>query len=87
MKYTVELDSSTKEGSAVLKYLRKLDDNKAVSIHKWKKLTAADVALPGGITPTEWQWNEYLDRKEGKGKSGEKAFAEIRKKLKDKFGK
>jgi hypothetical protein len=86
MRYTIELDTSTKAGSEMLQYLRKHNAGKVVSIQKWEKLTAQQVALPEGIVPTEWQWEEYLNRKQGKGKPAEKAFAAMRKKLKGKSG-
>lgn len=82
MRYTIELDASSKEGNELLRLLKKQKEGKVISIHKWKKLTAADVALPNEVIPTDWQWNEYLNRKQGKGKQGDKAFADIRKKLK-----
>ena len=87
MRYTIELDTSTKTGTDALKQLKKLKGNKAIAIHKWKKLTARDVALPGGPTPTEWQWEEYLSRKQGKGTPAEKVFADIKKRLIEKYGK
>ncbi len=70
----------------MLKYARKLNDKKTISINKWRKLTPEDIAVPGGIKPTEWQWEEYLNRKQGKARPAEEVFAEIKKKLKDKFG-
>ncbi len=85
MKYTVEIDSSTKAGNDALKYLRKLESGKTIAIHKWKKLTPKDVALPGGLKPTEWQWEEYLNREQGKGKPAKKVFADLKKRLNDKF--
>jgi hypothetical protein len=87
MKYTVEIDSSTKAGNDALKYLRKLESGKTIAIHKWKKLTPKDVALPGGLKPTEWQWEEYLNREQGKGKPAKKVFADLKKRLNDKFSK
>ncbi|MFM2305533.1 MAG: hypothetical protein RLZZ367_202 [Bacteroidota bacterium] len=87
MKYTVEIDSSSKEGSDAIKFLRKLKDDKSVAIHRWKKLTPRDVALPGGLKPTEWQWEEYLNREQGKGRPAEEVFADLKKKLNRKFGK
>ncbi|MDB5282902.1 MAG: hypothetical protein JWO06_1977 [Bacteroidota bacterium] len=87
MRYTIELDASTRAGNEALKQLRKLTEDKTIAIHKWKKLTAKDLALPGGLQPTEWQLEEYLNRKQGKGKPAKKAFADIKKRLKDNFGK
>lgn len=84
MRYTIELDASTKTGSEMLQYLRKQTAGKIIAIHKWEKLTPRDVALPEGLVPTDWQWEEYLNRKQGKGKPAEKAFADMRKKLKSK---
>lgn len=84
MKYTIELDTSTKKGTELFQYLSKQKEGKVISIHKWKKLTPADVALPNDLVPTDWQWDEYLNRKTGKGKTGSKAFNDIRKKLKAK---
>ena len=84
MKYTIELDASSKKGTELLQYIRKHSETKIVSIQTWKKLTPADVAVPNSLFPTDWQWEEYLDRKQAKGKTGEKAFADIRQKLKSK---
>lgn len=87
MRYTIELDTSTKTGTDALKQLKKLKGDNAIAIHKWKKLTARDVALPGGPPPTEWQWEEYLSRKQGKGKPAEQVFADIKERLIAKYGK
>ncbi len=84
MKYTIEIDTSSKKGTELLQYIRKHSETKVVSIKAWKKITPADVALPNNLFPTDWQWDEYLDRKQAKGKTGEKAFAAIRQKLKSK---
>ena len=86
MRYTVEIDTSTKTGTDALKQLKKLKSSKAISIHKWKKLTAKDVSLPGGLTPTDWQWEEYFSRKQGKGKPAKEVFADIKKRLINKYG-
>ena len=87
MRYTIELDTSTKAGTEALRQLRKLQDGRLVAIHKWQKLTPRDVALPGGLQPTQWQLEEYLNRKQGKGKPGKKAFADMKTRLKDAFAK
>lgn len=84
MRYTIEIDTSTKAGSEMLEYLRKHQEPKVVAIKKWQKLTAREVALPEGLIPTDWQWEEYLSRNQGKGKPAEKVFAEMRKKLRSK---
>jgi hypothetical protein len=55
-------------------------------MHKQKKLTTRDVSLPGGARPSQWQWEEYLNRKQGKGKPAEEVFAAIKKNLIDKYG-
>jgi hypothetical protein len=92
MRYTIELDTSTKEldtstkqGTDILNQVKKVKGSKAVAIHKWKKLTSKDVALPGGLIPTEWQWEEYLNRKQGKGKPAGEALELIRKQLLKKY--
>ena len=46
MRYTIELDTSTKGGSDMLQYLRKRKTGKVVAIRKWEKLTPREVALP-----------------------------------------
>lgn len=86
MRYTVEIDTRSKQGSEALKFLRKFNAGKVIAIHEWRKLKPADVALPIGIQPTEWQWEEYLSRKQGKGKSAVKAFGSIKQRLKSEFG-
>ena len=55
-------------------------------MHKQKKLTAQEISLPGGASPSQWQWEEYLNRKQGKGKPAKEAFADIKRKLIDKYG-
>jgi hypothetical protein len=57
------------------------------STDKLRKLTARDVALPTGLRPTESQWEEYLNRKQVKGKPAQKVFADIKKRLMDKHSK
>ena len=84
MKYTIELDASSKKGTELLQYIRKHSEGKVVSIQAWKKITPADVALPNNLFPTDWQWEDYLARKQAKGKSGKKAFSDIRQKLNSK---
>lgn len=82
MRYTVEIDTKSKQGSEALRFLKKLNAGKVIAIHHWKKLEPRDVALPEGLQPTEWQWEEYLNRKQGTAKAGATAFEQIRNKLK-----
>jgi|GEM_PF-6754865 hypothetical protein len=81
MKYTIEIDTSTKKGTELFQYIQKHKASKVVSIHQWTKLTPEIVALPNEWLPTDWQWEEYLNRKQGKGKPAAKAFNDIRRKL------
>lgn len=81
MRYMIEIDTDSKEGNEALKYLRKINNTKKIAIHKWTKLSSKDVALPGGVMPTDWQWEEYLNRKQGAGKPLQKALSDIKKKL------
>lgn len=70
-----------------MNYLRKVKDPKVISIYQSRKLQAKDVALPTGIIPTDEQWEEYLDRKQGKGELGIKAIKDIKNRLRAKYGK
>lgn len=81
MKYTIEIDTSTKKGTELFQFIQKYKASKSVSIHRWAKLTPEDVALPTDWLPTDWQWDEYLSRKQGKGKPAQKVFDDIRTKL------
>jgi len=81
MKYTIEIDTSTKKGTELFQFIQKHKASKAVSIHLWTKLTPEDVALPNEWLPTDWQLDEYLSRKQVKGKPAQNVFNDIRNRL------
>ena len=50
----------------------------------FRPLTAKDVVLPGGIKPTDEQWEEYLDRKDERKPI---TIQQLRKKLEKRYAK
>lgn len=89
MKYIVEIDTDSKVGEEAIKYLRTLKKSeKAVYIREVEEdpnrpFTAEEMALPFGRVPTDAQLEEFLDRKQGRGSSGEAVRKRILKKLAD----
>ena len=83
MKYIVEIDSSTNSGAEAINYLKGLNvSEKSVYIRKLAHktllpLSPEELALPFGRIPSEDELEEFLDRKQGKGKPVETVRKEI----------
>ena len=89
MTYLVEINDKTNTGKKALSYLQKLqllEPSIRITNKKggFKKLSAAEMALPGGKKPTAEQLNEFLDRKDT-GKT--LTMEQVRRKLEKRFKK
>ncbi len=73
MKFLVEIDTSTKEGTAAINYLKQIKPaGKSVYIRKFTgettiPLSPEELGLPFGRKPTKKEITEFLNRKQGKG--------------------
>jgi len=90
MKYIVEIDSSTISGTEALNFLKGLHvSGKSIYIRKLAgktllPLSPEEFALPFGRIPSEVELENFLDRKQDKGKPAESVRKQILSRLKRK---
>ena len=90
MTYLIEINNKTEASKKLLSNVRKLqkvDTSIKITYKKekpFRPLTAKDVVLPGGIKPTDEQWEEYLDRKDERKPI---TIQQLRKKLEKRYAK
>ncbi len=80
--FTVTVNEKSPKGKSLLEFAQKLNTTeKEIRIHKFRKLTNEEMALPGN-PPSEEQFDEWLNHPDkSKAISAEKLLARLNKKF------
>jgi vacuolar-type H+-ATPase subunit E/Vma4 len=83
IKHQIDLIEDKKVLKAIEQILSQFDHSDATSQLLNEPLTDEEMGIPGGRLPTKAQLEEWLDRDDGPGMTGEEALVYIRKKSED----